>query len=372
MMAAPDVDVAIVGGGLAGTLAALALARTDPGRPHRIAIIDRSPTPLAARHWAYFSPEAIEPDAEVAAWQRVRVRSTTADGLLQLQRYRYRRLAGDRLAAELDGAVARAGGRVTRITDRVTGLFPGTDDVRVRLAGGSLMASWVLDSAIGLPVLPGGPWLSFLGVRIALPAAAPDPVLMDFTLPQADGVRFGYALPEGPNVQFVEATSFRTHGPDTGLDEVLQHWLATAWPEHRRIGPVIECAALPLHRRTRHRAHGRILHIGRAAGRTRRSTGYGVLQYQQDAAAVASTFARSGRPGPLPPIPRSQRWFDGVAMRVLARDPAALRSGYAQLFQRSTGDDVPAFLAGAATARQTAAVMASLPFGPFLRAALAG
>jgi lycopene beta-cyclase len=372
MTAAPDVDVAIVGGGLAGTLAALALARAEPAGLRRIAVIDRSPTPLAGRHWAYFSPVAIEPDAEVAAWQRVRVRSAAADDLLQLQHYRYRRLAGDRLAAGFDAAVARAGGRVTRITDPVTGLFPGTDDVRVRLASGSLRASWVLDSAIGLPVLPGGPWLSFLGVRIAVPAAAPDPVLMDFTLPQSDGVRFGYVLPEGPDALFVEATSFRTHGPDTGLDEVLQQWLRTAWPDHRRIGPVVERAALPLHRRTKQRAHGRILHIGRAGGRTRRSTGYGVLHYQQDADAVAGTFARNGRPGPLPPVSRRQRWLDDVAMRVLAHDPAALRAGYAQLFQRNTGDDVLAFLAGAASARQAAAIVASLPLGPFLRAALAG
>jgi lycopene beta-cyclase len=372
MTAAPDFDVAVVGGGLAGTLAALALARAGPAGPPRIAIIDRSPTPLAARHWAYFSPRAIEPDAEAAAWQRVRVRSAAADDLLQLQHYRYRRLAGDRLAAAFDGAAEPAGSRLTRITDRVTGLFPGTADVRVRLDGGSLRASWVLDSVFGLPVLPGGPWLSFLGVRIAVPAAAPDPVLMDFTLPQADGVRFGYALPEGPDALFAEVTSFRSNGPDTGLDEVLQHWLRTAWPEHRRIGPVVERAALPLHRRTRHRAHGRILHLGRAGGRARRSTGYGVLRYQQDAAALASAFARTGRPGPLPPISRRQRWLDDVAMRVLARDPAALRAGYAHLFQRNTGDDVLAFLAGTPTARQTATIVASLPFGPFLRAALTG
>lgn len=366
MSADPDLDVAIVGGGLAGTLTALALARSRPANRRRIAIIDRSPAPLAERYWAYFSPAAVEPSAEVAAWPRVRVRSADADLLLPLQRYRYRRLSGDLLAAALE----KSG--TTRITDRVTGIFPGTDGVRVRLTGGSLRASWVLDSVVGLPLLPGGPWLSFLGVRIAVPAARQDPVLMDFTVRQSDGIRFGYALPEGPESLFVEATSFRSQGPDTELAEALQEWLASTWPAHRRIGPVVERAALPLHRRTLQRQHGRVLHIGRAGGRTRRATGYGVLQYRQDAAAVAGALVRTGQPGPLPPVSRQQRWLDDVAMRVMAREPATLRAGYERLFRNNRGDDVLAFLAGEPSLRQTATIVASLPIRPFLHAALAG
>jgi lycopene beta-cyclase len=369
--AAPDVDVAIVGGGLAGTLAALALVQAAGGC-RRIAVIDHSPDPLAGRYWAYFSRNAIEPAAEIAAWQCVRIRSHTADQLLPLQHYQYRRISGNLLAARLRDVAAATDGRLTSVTDRVTGLFPSADTVRVRLANGSLRASWVLDSAFGLPVMPGGPWLSFHGVRIAVPAALQDPVLMDFTLRQADGIRFGYVLPEGPDTLFAEATSFRSSGPDSGLAEALQDWLCANWPFHRRIGPVIERAALPLHRRTRQREHGRILRIGRVGGRTRRATGYGVLHYQQDAMAVAASLARTGRPGPLPAFSRRERWFDDVAMRVLARDPAALRTGYEHLFQCNTGDDVLGFMAGEATARQTAAIVASMPIRPFLRAALAG
>jgi lycopene beta-cyclase len=366
MSAGPDLDLAIVGGGLAGTLTALALTRSAPANRRRIAIIDRSPAPLTGRYWAYFSPDAVEPSAEVAAWPQVRVRSADADLLLPLQRYRYRRLSGDLLAAALDDS------GMARITDRVTGIFPGTDGVRVRLASGSLRASWVLDSVVGLPLLQGGPWLSFLGVRIAVPAAGQDPVLMDFTMRQSDGIRFGYVLPEGPDSVFVEATSFRSHGPDTELAEALQDWLSSTWPAHHRVGPVVERAALPLHRRTRQRQHGRVLHIGRAGGRTRRATGYGVLQYRQDAAAIAGALARTGQPGPLPPFSRQEQWLDEVAMRVMAREPATLRAGYERLFRCNRGDDVLAFLAGEPSLRQAASVVASLPIRPFLRAALAG
>lgn len=367
-MSAPDVDIAIVGGGLAGTLTALALSRSRPGGARKVAIIDQSQTPLAGRHWAYFSPSAVEPSAEVAAWPRVRVRSGDGDVVLPLQRYRYRRINGDLLAAALDDC----GARLPRIHERVTGLFPGTDAVRIRLTSGALRARWVLDSVFGLPLLAGGPWLSFLGIRIAVPAAPQDPVLMDFTLQQSDSVRFGYVLPEGPGTLFVEATSFRSEGPDTGLAGVLEEWLIRTWPDHRTVGPVVERASLPLHRRTRRRQHGRIVHIGRAGGRTRRTTGYGVLGYQRDAAAIARALARTGRPGPLPPPPRLQGWLDDVAMRVLARDPVTLWTSYQRLFARLSGDEVLAFLAGEPTPRQAAAVLSSLPLRPFLRAALAG
>lgn len=212
-----DTDVAVLGGGLAGGLIALALARQRPGL--RVALIERGER-LGGNHvWSFFTTDldaagtALVEPLVAARWDRgydvrfpARVRTLATP---------YRSVT----SASLDAALRRALPAEAILTgvDVVAATATSVD-----LADGRrLQAGGVIDArgSAGLPHLHGG-WQKFLGrmLRTERPHGLERPVVMDATVPQVDGYRFVYCLPFGPDRVFVEDTYY---ADDPALDPPL-------------------------------------------------------------------------------------------------------------------------------------------------------
>jgi lycopene beta-cyclase len=209
-----DTDLAILGGGLAGGLIALAMAARRPELS--VTLFERGEA-LGGHHvWSFFAsdvaPEAaaiIEP-LIAARWDGYTVRFPGAARDLATP---YRSAT----SARLDAAV-RAALPATRI---VTGVDVAEAGPRhVTLADGRRFeARAVIDArgAQGLPHMAGG-WQKFVGhtLRLSAPHGLDRPLVMDATVEQVDGYRFVYCLPFSETEIFVEDTYY-SDSPDLDL-----------------------------------------------------------------------------------------------------------------------------------------------------------
>lgn len=201
-------DIAIVGGGLAGGLIALALQRARPEIAVRV--VEAGKSAGGNHRWSWFASDL---DAEGEALMRP-LRTARWDegydvafpGHIRRLATPYRSLASEDFAA----ALARE-------------LPPGTIDsgkpVRALLPdsvvceGGETIAARAVIDCRGFeptPHLCGG-WQVFLGrhMRTAAPHGVERPVIMDATVDQLGGYRFVYVLPLGADELFIEDTYYQ-------------------------------------------------------------------------------------------------------------------------------------------------------------------
>jgi lycopene beta-cyclase len=198
-------DLILVGGGLAGGLAALALADARPD----LDFILVEPGAIGGNHlWSFFASDIALADLPLVAplighrWPGYDVRFPA----------HRRRLAQPYHTIEseaLDAAVRAAlpAGRI--VAAAATDLAP--DQVALD-TGATLSARAVVDLR-GLSAPPLGlacGWQKFAGQVLEIPAGhgLERPIVMDATVDQADGYRFVYCLPFSPTEVFVEDTYY--------------------------------------------------------------------------------------------------------------------------------------------------------------------
>ena len=230
----------IVGGGLAGSLAALAIAEHQPQVP--LLLVEAGDCFGGNHVWSYF-------DGDLAGDERLLVeamkpirwpshsvrfpgrRRTLGFGYNSVHSQRLDALVRERLAPsqwQLGAAVAALG------PDGIT-----LDD------GTSIAASTVIDARGPDGPMPGLDlaWQKFVGVEYAAPAhALAAPIIMDATVDQAEGYRFVYSLPFSADRLMVEDTYY-TNGAD--LDEaaleqrIAEYFAAQGWigaPVRQEVG----------------------------------------------------------------------------------------------------------------------------------------
>ena len=205
-MTGREIDVAILGGGLAGGLTALALAARRPDA--RILLVEAGPR-LGGNHvWSYFASDIpasaawlVKPLA-AAKWRGYGVRFPAFRRQLASS---YRSITSDRLDAALREALpAEAILTDARVTAVKAHGFTLAD-------GREFRAGAVIDArgAASFPGLVGG-WQKFVGqmLRLEQPHGLTHPVVMDANLRHHEGFRFVYVLPFGPDRVFVEDTYY--------------------------------------------------------------------------------------------------------------------------------------------------------------------
>ncbi|SLK05626.1 lycopene beta-cyclase [Novosphingobium mathurense] len=201
-----DCDLAILGGGLAGGLIAMAMAEKRPDL--RVILIEQGER-LGGEHvWSFFSSDIapahdflVEP-LIAASWQGYSVHFPNRSRNLGTG---YNSIT----SAKLDAAV--------RAALPAEAILTGTP---VRAAGPEIVemqdrrtiaAGAVIDArgASGMAHLAGG-WQKFMGQRLRLrhPHGLDRPIVMDARVEQFDGYRFVYCLPFSDTEVFVEDTYY--------------------------------------------------------------------------------------------------------------------------------------------------------------------
>ena len=208
-------DVAIVGGGLAGGLAALALAAKRPDLDVRLI----EPGPIGGNHiWSFFDSDIAKRDRWLVAplvryhWTRYDVAFPAHERNLRMG---YKSITSEALAE----AVAAALPAEHIIADKAKHVAP---DHLLLSRGGRLSAKRVIDArgASKFPGLDCG-WQKFVGQALTVEGGhgLDQPVVMDATVEQLDGYRFVYLLPFDAETVFVEDTYY-SDSPELDVADV--------------------------------------------------------------------------------------------------------------------------------------------------------
>ncbi len=214
-------DIAILGGGLAGCLIALALAEKRPDLDVRIIEAARR---LGGNHvWSFFDSDVAEADRWLVEplichrWQGYDIafpaHSRTLDAV-------YNSIESERLDAVVRSRIGDA--RITQATVTPTQAMAGgvleisdsSDSAAASASAGAtvaLSARHIIDARGpgDLTTLALG-WQKFLGQTITVPGGhgLTRPIVMDATVPQIDGYRFVYCLPFDAETVFIEDTYY--------------------------------------------------------------------------------------------------------------------------------------------------------------------
>ncbi|AKM10115.1 lycopene beta-cyclase CrtY [Croceicoccus naphthovorans] len=374
-------DIAIAGGGLAGSLIALALAAR---RPNLSVVLIEAGQRIGGNHvWSFFATDIADADRDLvepmfaAQWNAgYDVRFPALTRTLATP---YRSITSE----NLDAAVRDALPADAVITGQPVAAVDATS---VTLEDGTRIAATGVIDARGLsPDLLrhfSGGWQKFVGVMLECdePHGMDRPIVMDATVPQLDGYRFVYSLPFGPRSVFVEDTYY-SDTPDLDHEALLarahdyaerQGWQA---PTSARIEsgvlPVVTDGDFDAFWEETDNRTGR---AGVRAGLFQPLTSYSLPDAVRFASAVAALPALDS--AALAAFSRDyaeSHWRRGNFYRLLARmlfgasDPA---DRY-KVLQRFYGLDealVERFYAGRSTHADKLRVLAGKPPVPLMRA----
>ena len=366
-------DIAIVGGGLAGGLAALALAARRPDLDVRLV----EPGPVGGNHvWSFFDSDIAKKDRWLVAplvrhhWPRYDVRFPAHERTLHMG---YKSITGEALAEAVAAALPE--GHI--IADRAKHVAP---DHLLLARGGRLSAKHVIDArgAGKFPGLTSG-WQKFVGQALTIAGGhgVEHPVVMDATVEQLDGYRFVYLLPFDAETLFIEDTYY-SDGAD--LDESLvrgriaayaeaQGWQVTATRrEESGVLPVVIAGDFDRLWPT----SDRTARIGARAGMFHATTGYSLSHAVRTAAALPALVGRADLPYRLRARAaaswRHQRFYRMLdAMLFRAADPDA-RYRIFERFYRLSPRLIARFYAGRSTTADRLRLLAGKPPVPIGRA----
>jgi lycopene beta-cyclase len=217
-MTAPEpdyCDIAIVGGGLAGGLAALALNAKRPKLDVRLI----EPDAIGGNHiWSFFDSDIAKRDRWLVA-PLVRYHWDSYDVAFPDRKRRvrmgYKSITGEALAEAVTAALPA--GRI--IADRAKHVAP---DHVLLARGGRLSAKHVIDArGTGKTSMLDCGWQKFVGQALTVEGGhgIERPVVMDATVEQLDGYRFVYLLPFDAETVFVEDTYY-SNTPDLDVAAV--------------------------------------------------------------------------------------------------------------------------------------------------------
>ncbi|GGJ34992.1 lycopene cyclase [Sphingopyxis bauzanensis] len=208
-------DIAVVGGGLAGGLAALALAAKSPALDVRLI----EPDAIGGNHiWSFFDSDIAKRDRWLVAplvryhWDRYDVAFPARERRVRMG---YKSITGEALAEAV--AAALPAGRI--IADKAKHVAP---DHVLLARGGRLSAKHVIDArGTGKTSMLDCGWQKFVGQALTVEGGhgIERPLVMDATVEQLDGYRFVYLLPFDARTVFVEDTYY-SDSADLDVDAV--------------------------------------------------------------------------------------------------------------------------------------------------------
>lgn len=210
-------DIAILGGGLAGGLVALALKRA---RPDLALVLVEQGSTIGGNHvWSFFGTDVGKAGRElldgmiVAAWPEYTVHFPRYERRLRTSYYSITSARFDRIVRERlgEGAIL-TGVRALACSSTNATLSNGT-----RIEAGAVIDARGLRDVSHLS----GGWQKFVGrrFRLAAPHGLDAPVVKDATVEQIDGYRFVYCLPFTADEIFVEDTYY-ADGPELDIDAI--------------------------------------------------------------------------------------------------------------------------------------------------------
>lgn len=375
----PSYDLVIAGLGAAGLSLLRDVMEREELRGRRVLAIDRDPSPKRDKTWCFWA----KPNASIANWadHSWPALEVVADGRRHTRRlngYRYHCVSSESYArAILD--MARKRENVTLLKASIQGFEASEDHVTVHTDAGSHRGEWCFQSSIRPEPLrlAGGEirlLQHFVGWEIRTQSAVFDPeraILMDFDVPQANGVTFFYVLPFSETHALVEYTVFsQTLLSDSLYDEGVASYLADRFGLDGDRFEILrrEKGAIPMETdRLPQMMNARTYNIGTVGGHTKPSTGYTFMRIQKQVGQIVRDLANGNAPHHVGSSNLRFRIYDLMLLSILERDPAIGLRIFSILFRRNPMERILRFLDEETHLGSELWIFSRLPYLPFFR-----
>lgn len=215
-------------------------------------------------------------------------------------------------------------------------------------------------------------WQSFVGYRIVAEGANFETQvcrLMDFEVPQSEGLQFMYFLPTSSDEALIEFTRFgRAVLEEDESRVVIEEYLERLGVNdytilEREINKIPMSLTLNSSAK-KHRPEARYIPIGVRAGNVKASTGFAFKKISQHSWAIAQAIKRREA------IPTAQHplqfWlYDDLLLNLFKRDKAIILKVFKRLFQKHPIERILRFIDEKSHFYEDLIIMAKMPWSPF-------
>jgi lycopene beta-cyclase len=365
-MLAPDVDVAILGGGCAGLSLAVRLAQSNLS----VRVIEPRKTYANDRAWSFWRMHS-DPfeDCVRKEWSSWTITGPLGVTARSSSRMRYQTVESGAFYRQACNMIEKGRKMTLSLGVSAQSVAQSSAGWQVHTEDGAFTAATVVDTRPPRRIPTYGQFFLGREIKTERPVFDSDVVqLMNFRSGYSTGVDFVYVLPFAVDQALVEVTSFAPHNPG---HQKFTSWLDT---EIAALNPGqievlrTEAGALPMQVGFADLTHDKIIHMGLGSGAARPSTGYAFTRIQTQADHVAAALIAGEVPdGKLDGS--VTHFMDRVFLQVLAAAPARGPAMFQSLFRNAPANRLERFLSGSTHPLDRLSVMASLPTLPFLHAA---
>ena len=372
-------DLVILGGGCAGLSLAMRLAELGPRCP-RILIVEQRSYYANDRSWCFWDRDETSLRRMVKhRWPLMRVRDGNRLVTVNCGDTPYQMIAAETFYAEALAVI----GRSTRIdlfmdTSVLAAPTKSSEYWHIETSEGLQTGMTVVDTRPRQEPRRGGAvlWQSFSGHEVKCEDPVFDPAcldLMDFSNTDPSGIRFDYVLPLSPHHALIEVTQF---APEPFHQQDLASGLTRATLRRVRGAPfkivrsessILPMGSAPVTASPVATRDPSYVYAGLANGGARPSTGYAFQRIQRWADSCARLIGSGEAPAGHPCDPLILCAMDHIFLSVLRTQPAAAPAVFLTLFERADAARVIRFLSDRGTLVDYLAIIAALPFGPFLK-----
>ncbi len=365
-------NLVIVGGGCAGLSLAVKLVEAGLG-DRRLTVLESRERYARDRTWCGWSVRPHRFSSCVThSWDAWSVRAGGDEVVQRSHAMRYEHIPADRFYDECLDVLRSAPSVDLRTAVEVEAIEDRGDRVLLCTGQGILEGDQVVDTRP--PERQPGLLQHFEGWHLTTREPVFDAgqvTLMDFDVPQDDGLHFMYVLPFSPNEALVEATFIGERVLASGAyGERITRFLGERYGARVRAVSWRERGAIPMSAgRVPMHPSARVIRAGGAACSVKPSTGYAFASIQAQTDRLAGALLGSGPHRLRPPRTAVSDAMDRIFLRFLTASPERAPAAFRELFRRVPAEPLARFLMECARLPDRLRVIAAMPKLPFLRAA---
>ncbi len=366
-------DYIIVGTGCAGLSLAFGLSQSDLLNDKRVLLLDTETKSTNDKTWCFWSREE-QPytSSQEVSWQNLSFKADSLDIKEKLSELKYFHVNSLAFYKETLNSI-NSNHSFTLKQLVVDQIEQSGDIVTVKAGQDEYTASFVFNSAISLinqkPEKP-ALWQHFYGKRIK----TQDKVfkdnqvkLMDFSLPNADTVQFGYVLPFNEYEALVEYTEFSPSIRTEDDYEVHFKQYATTLALGKYEVLESEKGQIPMSEFLFPRYNSsRVLNIGTSGGFTKPTTGYTFKNIQDDVKSIIKSL-ENDLPFHRPYAKSRFRFYDRLLLGIIRDEPHKVKGIMTKLFKNNSMERILTFLDERSTLLDEVKIFMRLPWAPFLK-----